>query len=74
LFEVIKANNGSEKKSEIVELTEVQRRRERASQVIGFKSQSPSRAPCIRYLCRETTVLSCPRYLINTGVEKMNNI
>ncbi len=29
---------------------------------------------CIRHQCRKTTVLSCYRCLINTGVEKMNNI
>ncbi len=28
----------------------------------------------IRQLCSKTTVLSCHRCLINTGVEKMNNI
>ncbi len=28
----------------------------------------------IRHQCRKTTVLSCHRCLINTGVEKMNNI
>ncbi len=28
----------------------------------------------IRCQCRKTTVLSCPRCLINTGVEKMNYI
>jgi hypothetical protein len=33
-----------------------------------------NRTPCIRHLCRKTIVLSCQRYLINTGVEKMNNI
>ncbi len=27
-----------------------------------------------KHLYRKTTVLSCRRYLINTGVEKMNNI
>ncbi len=27
----------------------------------------------IRHQCRKTTVLSCHRCLINTGVEKMNN-
>jgi hypothetical protein len=26
----------------------------------------------IRHLCRKTTVLSCLRCLINTGIEKMN--
>jgi hypothetical protein len=29
---------------------------------------------CIRHQCRKTTVLSCLRCLINTGVEKINNI
>ncbi len=28
----------------------------------------------IRYKCRKVTVLNCHRCLINTGVEKMNNI
>jgi hypothetical protein len=28
----------------------------------------------IRHQCRKTTVLSCHRFLINTGVEKINNI
>ncbi len=28
----------------------------------------------IRHQCRKTAVLSCHRYLINSGVEKMNNI
>jgi hypothetical protein len=28
----------------------------------------------IKHQCRKTTVLSCHRCLINTGVEKMNNI
>ncbi len=27
----------------------------------------------IRHQCRETVVLSCHRFLINSGVEKMNN-
>jgi hypothetical protein len=29
---------------------------------------------CIRHQCRKTTVLSCHRGLINTGVEKVSNI
>jgi len=29
---------------------------------------------CIRHQCRKTAVLSSHRCLINTGVEKMNNI
>jgi hypothetical protein len=29
---------------------------------------------CIRHQCRKTTVFSSHGYLINTGVEKMNNI
>jgi len=29
---------------------------------------------CVRHQCRITTVLSCHRCLINTGVEKMNYI
>jgi len=29
---------------------------------------------CIRHQCRKTTVLSCQRCLINTGVEIMNKI
>ncbi len=29
---------------------------------------------CLRLQCRKTTVLSCHRYLINTSLEKMNNI
>ncbi len=33
-----------------------------------------NRTAHIRYKCRKTTVLSCHRRLINTGVEKMNNI
>jgi hypothetical protein len=28
----------------------------------------------IRHQCRKTDVLSCHRFLINSGVEKMNNI
>ncbi len=32
------------------------------------------RKTCIRQQCKETTVSSCHRYLINTGVEKMNYI
>ncbi len=28
----------------------------------------------IRHQCRQTTVLSCPRCLINSGVEKMNKL
>ncbi len=35
---------------------------------------SLSRRAHIRHQCRKTTVLSCHRCLINTGVEKMNNI
>ncbi len=31
-----------------------------------------NRTTCNRHLCRKTTVLSCHRCLINTGVEKMN--
>jgi hypothetical protein len=33
-----------------------------------------NRTAHIRHQCRQTTVLSYHRYLINTGVEKMNNI
>jgi hypothetical protein len=33
-----------------------------------------NRRACIRHQCRETTILSCHRCLIHTGVEKMNNI
>ncbi len=33
-----------------------------------------NRTACIRHLCRITTVLSCHRCVINTSVEKMNNI
>jgi hypothetical protein len=32
-----------------------------------------NRTSCIRQQFRKTTVLSCHRCLINTGVEKMNN-
>ncbi len=32
------------------------------------------RTACIRHQCRKTTVKSCHRCLINTGVEKMNSI
>jgi hypothetical protein len=35
---------------------------------------SYNRTAHIRHLCQKTTVLSCHRYLINTGVEKMNYI
>jgi hypothetical protein len=28
----------------------------------------------IRHQCRKTAVISCYRFLINSGVEKMNNI
>ncbi len=31
-------------------------------------------AACIRHQCMKATVLNCHRCLINTGVEKMNNI
>jgi hypothetical protein len=27
-----------------------------------------------RHQCRKTAVLSCHRFLINSGIEKMNNI
>ncbi len=30
--------------------------------------------PCIWHQCRKTAVLSCHRFLINSGVEKMSNI
>ncbi len=33
-----------------------------------------NRTARIRHKCRKTTVLSCHRCLINTGVEKMNYI
>ena len=33
-----------------------------------------NRTACIRHQCKKTTVLSCHRCIINTGVEKMNNI
>jgi len=33
-----------------------------------------NRTAHIIHLCRKTTVLSCHRHLINSGVEKMNNI
>jgi hypothetical protein len=33
-----------------------------------------NRTACIRHQCRRTTVLSSHRCIINTGVEKMNNI
>ncbi len=33
-----------------------------------------NRTAHIRHLCGITTVLSCHRCLVNTGVEKMNNI
>ncbi len=33
-----------------------------------------NRTACIRHHYRKTTVLSCHRCLINTGVEKMNHI
>jgi len=33
-----------------------------------------NRTELVRHHCRKTTVLSCHRCLINTGVEKMNNI
>jgi hypothetical protein len=36
--------------------------------------QGVNRRATIRHHCWETTVLSCRRRLINTGVEKMNNI
>ena len=29
---------------------------------------------CIRHQCRKTDVLSCHRFLINSGVEKMKKI
>jgi hypothetical protein len=33
-----------------------------------------NRTTHIRHQCRKTTVLSCHRCIINTGVEKINNI
>jgi len=36
--------------------------------------KSSERTTCITYQCRKTAVLSCHRCLINTGVEKTNNI
>ncbi len=33
-----------------------------------------NRTACIRHQCRKTTVSRCHRCLINTGVEKINNI
>jgi hypothetical protein len=33
-----------------------------------------NRTARIRHWCRKTTVLSCQRCLINTGIEKVNNI
>jgi len=41
------------------------------------KLEAPSgtnRTTHMRHQCRKTTALSCHRCLINTGVEKMNNI
>ncbi len=41
----------------------------------GVSAQvSYNRSTHIRHKCRKTTVLSCQRCLIKTGVEKMNNI
>ncbi len=39
-----------------------------------FEWNNFNRQACIRHLCRKTTVLSCHRLIINTGVEKMNKI
>jgi hypothetical protein len=33
-----------------------------------------NRTACIGHQCRKMAVLSCHRYIINTGVEDMNNI
>ncbi len=39
--------------------------------IAHFKNAN-NRTACIRHQCRKTTVLSCHRCLLNTGVEKMN--
>ena len=41
---------------------------------IGFPLASVNRTAHIRHQCRKTAVLSCYRFLINSGVKKMNNI
>jgi len=38
------------------------------------KSELANGTAHIRHQCRKTAVLSCHRYLFNSGVEKMNNI
>jgi len=39
-----------------------------------FSISSDKRATCFKHLCRKTTVLSCHKCLLNTGVDKINNI
>ncbi len=40
----------------------------------AYVAISGNGTPCIRHQCRKTGVLSLHRFLINSGVEKMNNI
>ncbi len=40
----------------------------------GWQAVASNRTTHVRHLCRKTTFLSCHRCLINTGVEKVNNI
>jgi len=39
-----------------------------------FYRQSFNGTTCIRHQCKKIAVLSCHRFLINSGVENMNNI
>jgi hypothetical protein len=45
-----------------------------ASKEFFHVSINPNGTPHIRHQCRKTVVLSCHRCLLNSGVEKMNNI
>jgi len=45
-----------------------------ANMPLNCKKNCSNRTACIKHQCRKTTVLSCHRCLINTGVEKMKNI
>jgi hypothetical protein len=44
------------------------------SQITDKKSFYNDRRACIIHQCRKTTVISCHRCLINTGIEKMTYI
>ncbi len=48
--------------------------RRKKNEAMLMRNAWPNRRAHIRHQCRKATVLSCHRCLINTGVEKMNNI